>query len=82
MTTDETKPLTFDDCCRAVMKAADEAKPGAAITWAYGYARSGIGMTGDARSVQALYILNNIASWRGDEAKRVRAALKRFSKEG
>lgn len=64
--------LSFDDCCRAIIRNKD--KP--ALNWAVNYARAGIGMTGRDARTQALYILSNITHWRGDEAKQVRASLK------
>lgn len=76
MTTTNTE-LSFDDCCRAIVRNRNEK----ALNYAVNYARAGIGMTGEEARVQALYILGNITHWRGDEAKAVRAALKKFSKE-
>jgi len=66
--------LSFDDCCRAIVRNAD--KP--ALNYAVNYAKAGIGMRGEEARVQALYILGNITTWRGDDAKQVRASLKHW----
>lgn len=68
--------MSFDDACRAVIRAAAWAKPTALIQYAASYAEAGIGMTGEDARVQALYILNNLSEWRAPEAKAVRAALR------
>jgi hypothetical protein len=62
--------MTFDECCRAIVKSP-KVNP-----YAITYARAGLGMTGDAARVQALYILSNLSGWRAPEAKAVRASLK------
>ena len=48
--------------------------------YAKAYAQAGISVEGQEAKVQALYILNNITHWRGEEAKACRAWLKEFSK--
>ncbi len=68
--------MTFDECCRAIVRN----KSVAALNYAVNYAKAGIGMTGREQQVQALYILNNIGNWRGEEAKAVRNALKGYAK--
>ena len=71
--------LTWNDCCMAVCNAA-YGKTSGNICYAAGYAQAGRRMHSDReRGVQALYILNNIQHWRGDEAKAVRARLKEFA---
>lgn len=58
----------------------------------HGYARAYINAMSEAMAmsddrehaakVQVLYILNNIAGWRGEEAKAHKAVLRLFSKQG
>lgn len=69
--------MSYDDACGAIVRAASFAKPNALIQYAASYAEAGRGMTGEAARVQSLYILNNLSSWRGPEAKAVRAALRK-----
>ena len=52
-----------------------------ALNYAVNYAEAGIGMTGYELEVQCLYVLGNMTSWRGDEAKSVRETLKAFTKK-
>ena len=63
----------FVDLCQRVV-----GDPGCKNQYARAYAEAGIAqcMTRDAIEVQALYILNNLSGWRGEEAKLVRAGLK------
>lgn len=72
--------MTFDECCNAVIKAAREKPSNYFLQYAASYARAGIGMTGEKARVQALYILSNLAYWRGEKAKEVKAALKGYTK--
>ena len=51
-----------------------------ALNYAVNYARAGLAMTGHELKVQCLYVLNNIAHWRGETAKEVRNILKEFTK--
>lgn len=53
-----------------------------ALNWCVEYARQGLSMSGEELRVQCLYVLNNMAYWRGHEAKVVRAVLKEYVKEG
>lgn len=47
--------------------------------FAVSYAKAGLKLLQpDERYTQALYILNNIKGWRGDEANRVRTFLKNY----
>lgn len=71
--------MSFNDCCHAIIVAAKDPKQVRQVDYAVGYARSGQWMS-DAHEikVQALYILNNISSWRGEVAKTVRASLKQI----
>lgn len=66
--------MNFTEACMAIV----ENRAAKALNYAVGYAEAGMGMTPGTHEakVQALYILNNISGWRGDEAKTVRAALK------
>ena len=73
--------MTFDECCAAIIAAGRDPKQVKQVNYAVGYAETGRLMSyPDAIKVQALYILNNITSWRGDTAKAVRAALKEIAK--
>jgi hypothetical protein len=51
------------------------------LQYAAAYARIGIGMTGERRRIQALYILSNLRTWRGEEAQTVKAVLREASKK-
>ena len=44
------------------------------------YAKAGydLDLTGESLKVQALYVLNNLQHWRGDEARRCKKVLKEF----
>lgn len=66
--------MTFDQCCRAILAHCSD-------PYAKAYAKRGLGMEGEERRVQALYILNNITHWRSGPAREVRAALKGFAKK-
>jgi hypothetical protein len=70
----------WNDACRAILKAAEASKEGDAIRYGASYAQAGIGMTGEYRRVQALYIRNNLSGWKGEEARAVKAVLIRASK--
>jgi hypothetical protein len=69
--------LSFAECCDAIIKHSNVN----ALNYAVNYAKAGRNMAGKDARVQALYILNNITQWRGEEATRVRSALKIISKE-
>lgn len=67
----------FHSACNDVVQAADSSK---AVRYAVGYASHGMRISDDESiRVQCLYILNNIAHWRGDTAKRARAIFKEFA---
>ena len=70
--------MEYETALQKVINAAAFAKPGALIQYAASYASAGKGMTGYERHVQCLYILNNLSQWRGEEAKAVKEALKKF----
>lgn len=73
--------LAFHEACQRVIRAAKDAKPGALIHYGAAYAREGMRMHDMQHiKVQALYILNNLSAWRGDEARMVKATLKGFTK--
>lgn len=65
----------FTTCCQAILASPKT------NTYAKAYAQAGLDQcpTPHAREVQALYILNNISSWRGPDAKAVREFLKTYS---
>jgi len=66
--------LTFDEACKIIL---DDPK---ADPYAQAYAKRGIGMTGQARRVQALYILSNLERWRSPHGKEVRKVLQEYTK--
>lgn len=68
--------VSFDDACYTIMRHSKEKS----LNYCINYARAGIGLTGQEAKVQALYILNNMSSWRGDTAKAVRTYLKGMAK--
>lgn len=71
----------FNEACQRVIRAAGNAAPNALIQYAASYASAGIHMRDrDAIRVQALYILNNLSGWRGDEARMVKDTLRQFTK--
>lgn len=49
-----------------------------ALNYAINYAIAGLHLTGKALKIQVLYVLNNIAHWRGREATHCRQILKAF----
>ena len=73
--------LNFNECCNEVLKCKNQI---GYMQIAKGYASAGRDLhwrhSGDAlkkaQKTQALYILNNIAQWRGDNATKVRISLK------
>jgi hypothetical protein len=66
----------FHDACRTVL--LNRSLP--ALNYAVGYASAGL-MLSDRASiiVQCLYILNNLSSWRGADARETRETFKRLS---
>jgi hypothetical protein len=72
--------LAFNECCQRIINAANKKEGGRNMPYAASYAYAGKRMTDrEEIRVQALYILGNIAQWRGDEAKMVRDTLKQFA---
>lgn len=65
--------MTFEEICRSVLANCPDG-------YAKAYAQAGLEnmhwFNEKDTKVQCLYILTNIHHWRGDEANRVRAALK------
>lgn len=71
------KLIDFKDACNKIIQAGSDPKQINQVNWAVNYARHGLLVhTENEMHVQALYILGNIARWRGDTAKKVRAFLK------
>jgi hypothetical protein len=73
-----TEQWSMKQCCDEIMSQRD--KP--SLNYAINYARSGANMTGHEAKVQALYLLNNIISWRGANHKIVRESLRAISVGG
>lgn len=77
------KPVSdreWKSACDAVLKASlENKKPGALIHYAATYASAGRNMVGEHRRVQALYILNNLTSWRGIVAQETKEIFRRAS---
>jgi hypothetical protein len=55
-------------------------KDAKALNYAVNYARAGTYMFGEELRIQCLYVLGNMVHWRGDDAKKVRETLKRYTK--
>ena len=70
--------MTVKEALQAISDHAGEK----ALNYAVNYARYGLGID-DAHElkVQCLYVLGNMAAWRGDLAKEVRATLKEYTKK-
>jgi hypothetical protein len=71
----------FIECCMRVIKHAPDTGNG---PYAKGYANEGrrMALRGEDREVldtQALYILNNLRGWRGEEARMVKKTLRDFA---
>lgn len=75
------KDMTYEQACDAVINAASQTGVNNMLRFAATYADAGKRMrTHEARRVQSLYILHNITSWRGEDAKKVREFFKNYSK--
>lgn len=73
--------LAFTECCQRVIRAAAKRPQAAGLQFAASYAQSGLRLyEREAIRAQALYILDNLSGWRGDEARMVKAQLKEFGK--
>ncbi|QIG69637.1 hypothetical protein PP935_gp070 [Rhizobium phage RHph_N34] len=70
----------WNEACQAVVKKAQQSPAGSLIQYGAAYAQRGYMMYGEERRVQALYILNNLGGWRGNEAKATKEIFKRASK--
>jgi hypothetical protein len=65
--------MTFQEACATIVAN----KGHKALNYAVAYAEYGMSVTDPhEQKVQALYILNNVTHWRGDDATAVRIALK------
>lgn len=72
------------ECCRRIMRAQGN-KPWTYSEQAVVYASHCLTMIKRAEpvkdiKVQVLYILSNLANWRGDEARMVKQTLREFGK--
>ena len=63
--------MTFHEACEFVLTQCP-------YQYAKAYAAAGLRLPadGEAARVQALYILSNMRSWRGEDARQVRIALR------
>lgn len=85
---DNSALLTFEECCRAVIDAQRRGEGGSMMAYAAAYAQTGLndaamtayGSKASGQQVQALYIAANLTGWRGDEARKVKAALRQHGK--
>jgi hypothetical protein len=69
------KIKTFHDACRTVLRSAKD-------EYGKSYANAGLTLSDEEEiRVQCLYILNNLGSWRGEEARNTKEIFKRFSKK-
>ena len=67
--------LTFRQCCEAVVANQEERS----LNYAVNYAKYGLTISDPHEAkIQALYILNNMTRWRGEQAKQVRISLKKI----
>lgn len=65
-----TKLTSFHAVCKQLLASS-------ANEYAKSYAKAGLKMfDSDAISVQAMYILSNLSTWRDPEAKAIRAKLR------
>ena len=73
--------LAFAECCQRVLAVNSKRRPGGMMDYAAAYAHAGLSMT-DRKMIafQASYILQNLAHWRGEEARMVKAQLNEFAK--
>ncbi|QIG68002.1 hypothetical protein EVB55_067 [Rhizobium phage RHph_Y68] len=71
----------WNEACQAVVRKAENSPNSSLIQYGAAYAQRGYMMYGEERRVQALYILNNLSGWRGEEAKKAKEVFKRASKE-
>ena len=68
--------MTFQEACAVIVAN----RTNKTLNYAVAYAEYGMSVTDPhEQKVQALYILNNIANWRGPEAAAVRIALKQVA---
>lgn len=66
------------DAIHVILK--DKKNHAKTLNYAVAYCRAALEQKGDALRIQCLYILNNIAYWRHEKAKEVRATLRGFGK--
>lgn len=70
--------MTIREALQAIVDHAEEP----ALNYAVNYAQYGVGLDdSEELRVQCLYVLNNLAYWRGDVAHEVRETLKAYVKE-
>ena len=71
-----TKQLhKFKFFCRVILDIP--AKPEAMINYAKAYAKAGLGLwTAEEITTQIKYILANLSTWRGEQARTVKASLR------
>jgi len=67
-----------DKTVHELLKKVIENKDKPALNYCVNYARAGLRMGGNELRVQILYVLSNMAYWRGEVAKEVRAGLKKY----
>ena len=77
MKTNRISETQVHDCLRTIIKNQNEKS----LNYAVNYAKAGFCQSGHDLKIQILYVLNNMVSWRGEEAKKVRQTLKQFIKE-
>ena len=70
----------FKEACNKIMDI--ETKPGAMLNYGKAYAKAGLGLfTEKEIQVQIPYILSNLSTWKGEEAKKVKTTLKNLEKD-
>jgi len=70
----------FKQSCEKIMNI--KSKTGAMVNYAKAYAQAGLYMESAKEiQVQILYILSNLSTWKGEEAKKVKTTLKNLEKD-
>jgi hypothetical protein len=49
-----------------------------ALQWCVNYAKYGLACTGEELNVQLLYVLNNVAQWKGADARACKIVLRSY----
>ena len=69
-----------DEQVHDALKTIMDNQTSKALNYAVVYAAVGVHMIGEDLCLQCLYILSNMAHWRGEDATKVRQVLKAYTK--